>query len=83
MVATGDPDETPDAGGRSSRHAKPERRRALSHALGRALVAECSEMELEDALPGLSTVAVGSLEDWEIGDRLGIALGADCGDRHL
>jgi len=47
-----------------------ERRQAFSKALGRALLEECSAMELEDALPGLSAIAVPSLEDWDISDRL-------------
>jgi hypothetical protein len=35
-----------------------ERRRGLSQSLGQALVSECSAMRLEDALPGLSTLAI-------------------------
>ena len=47
-----------------------ERRQAFSKALGRALLEECSAIELEDALPGLSAIAVPSLERWDISDRL-------------
>lgn len=46
-----------------------ERRQAFSQALGRALLEECSARQLDDALPGLSTVAIRSLQEWDITDR--------------
>jgi hypothetical protein len=47
-----------------------ERRQAFSRALARALLEECSEMDLDDALPGLSTIAVPSLQQWDISERV-------------
>ena len=47
-----------------------KRRREFSQALGQALVDECSAMRLEDALPGLSTLAIPSLQQWDLRDRL-------------
>lgn len=46
------------------------RRREFSQALGQALVDECSAMRLEDALPGLSALAIPSLQRWDTRDRL-------------
>jgi hypothetical protein len=53
----------------------PERRQAFSQALGRALLEEYSARQLEDALPGLSTVASPSLQEWDITDRRRSVLG--------
>jgi hypothetical protein len=44
------------------------RREAFSQALGQALVEECSAIRLEYVLPGLSAIAVASLQEWHLRD---------------